>query len=70
MTTDSNVRRVQMRYGKEELVLETGRMAKQADGSVMVQYGGTVVLVSAVISKEPKAGVDLDRKSTRLNSSH
>ncbi|MDO8730575.1 MAG: polyribonucleotide nucleotidyltransferase [Candidatus Omnitrophota bacterium] len=33
-------------------------MAKQADGSVMVQYGGTVVLVSAVISKEPKAGVD------------
>ena len=56
--TDSNVRRVQMKYGKEDLVLETGRMAKQADGSVMVQYGGTVVLVSAVISKEPKAGVD------------
>ena len=45
MTTDSNARRVQMRYGKEDLVLETGRMAKQADGSVMVQYGGTVVLV-------------------------
>jgi polyribonucleotide nucleotidyltransferase len=47
-----------MRLGKEDLVLETGRMAKQADGSVMVQYGGTVVLVSAVISKEPKPGVD------------
>jgi len=58
VTTDSNARRVQMRLGKEDLVLETGRMAKQADGSVMVQYGGTVVLVSAVISKEPKAGVD------------
>ena len=58
MTTDSNVRRVQMRLGKEDLVLETGRMAKQADGSVVVQYGGTVVLVSAVISKEPKPGVD------------
>ncbi|MBI3615852.1 MAG: polyribonucleotide nucleotidyltransferase [Candidatus Omnitrophica bacterium] len=50
------VRRVQKRYGKEDLILETGRMAKQADGSVMVQYGGTVVLVSAVISKEPKEG--------------
>jgi len=55
---DSNARRVQMKCGKEDLVLETGRLAKQADGSVMVQYGGTVVLVSAVISKEPKAGVD------------
>ncbi len=58
MTMDSNARRVQMKCGKEDLVLETGRLAKQADGSVMVQYGGTVVLVSAVISKEPKAGVD------------
>ncbi len=56
--TNSNVRRVQTRYGKEDLILETGRMAKQADGSVTVQYGGTLVLVSAVISKEPKAGVD------------
>ncbi|MBI3333853.1 MAG: polyribonucleotide nucleotidyltransferase [Candidatus Omnitrophica bacterium] len=33
-------------------------MAKQADSSVMVQYGGTVVLVSLVIAKEPKASVD------------
>ena len=38
VTTDSNVRRVQIKCGKEDLVLETGRMAKQADGSVMVQY--------------------------------
>ena len=33
-------------------------MAKQADGSVVVSYGGTVVLVSAVIAKSPKEGVD------------
>ena len=57
MTTHSTTRRVQMRYGKEDLILETGRMAKQADGSVTVQFGGTVVLVSVVISKEPKEGV-------------
>ncbi len=54
MTTHSNVRRVQMRCGKEELILETGRLAKQADGAVMVQYGGTVVLASVVVAKEPK----------------
>ena len=54
MTQSATVRRVQTRYGKEDLIFETGRMAKQADGSVMVQYGGTVVLVSAVIAKEMK----------------
>ncbi len=34
------------------LTLETGRMAKQADGAVLVQYGDTMVLVTAVASKE------------------
>lgn len=57
MTSHAVVRRVQTRYGKEDLILETGRLAKQADGSVTVQYGGTVVLVSVVVSKEPKEGV-------------
>ncbi|MBI3312155.1 MAG: polyribonucleotide nucleotidyltransferase [Candidatus Omnitrophica bacterium] len=56
--TNSNIRRVSLRCGKEDLVLETGRLAKQADGSVAVQYGGSLVLVSAVISPQPKAGVD------------
>jgi len=58
VSNHSTVRRVQMRYGKEELVLETGRLAKQADGAVMVQYGGTVVLVSVVVAKQPKEGID------------
>ncbi len=56
--TNSTVRRVQMRYGKEEMILETGRLARQADAAVTVQYGGTVVLVSVVIAKEPKEGRD------------
>lgn len=55
---NSMPRRVQTRYGREDLILETGRMAKQADGSVMVQYGGTVVLVSVVMAKEAKEGAD------------
>ena len=38
--------------------METGRMAKQADGAVVVQYGDTIVLVTAVASLEPRAGID------------
>jgi polyribonucleotide nucleotidyltransferase len=44
------------KFGNNELILETGKMAKQANGSVAVQYGGTVVLVTACMSKEPKEG--------------
>jgi len=40
------------------LTLETGRMAKQAGGSVLVQYGGTVVLVTATASKTRREGID------------
>jgi len=50
--------RVEFPFGRETLILETGRMARQADGAVMVQYGGTVVLVSAVIAPEVKEGTD------------
>ncbi|MDP2938360.1 MAG: polyribonucleotide nucleotidyltransferase [Candidatus Omnitrophota bacterium] len=42
------------KFGNNELILETGKMAKQANGSVAVQYGGTMVLVTACMSKEPK----------------
>jgi len=45
-------------FGRNELRLETGSIAKQANGSVTVQYGGTVVLVTACMSKEPKEGRD------------
>jgi polyribonucleotide nucleotidyltransferase len=41
-----------------EYSIETGRMAKQAHGSVTVQAGGTIVLVTAVIAPEPKVGGD------------
>jgi polyribonucleotide nucleotidyltransferase len=46
------------KFGKNDLILETGKFAKQANGSVTVQYGGTVVLVTACMSKEPKEGQD------------
>lgn len=40
------------------LTLETGHLAKQASGSVLVRYGDTMVLVTATGSKEPREGVD------------
>ncbi|HEY6403249.1 MAG TPA: polyribonucleotide nucleotidyltransferase, partial [Blastocatellia bacterium] len=44
--------------GGREFTMETGRIAKQADGSVLVSQGETVVLVTAVSARKPKEGVD------------
>ncbi|MFO0574814.1 MAG: polyribonucleotide nucleotidyltransferase [Polyangia bacterium] len=44
--------------GGRELSIETGKMAKQADGAVLIRYGESVVLVTAVASKAPREGVD------------
>ncbi|TCR68924.1 polyribonucleotide nucleotidyltransferase [Bosea sp. BK604] len=45
-------------WGGRKLVLETGKIARQADGAVLATYGETVVLATIVSAKEPKAGVD------------
>jgi polyribonucleotide nucleotidyltransferase len=44
--------------GGKTLSVETGKLAKQADGSVLVSYGDTRVLVTACSSKEPREGAD------------
>lgn len=49
--------RIEMELGGRRLVLETGRLAKQANAAVKVEYGDTVVLCTVTASKEPK---DLD----------
>ncbi|MEK3734620.1 MULTISPECIES: polyribonucleotide nucleotidyltransferase [Paenibacillus] len=49
--------RVEMQLGGRPLVLETGRLAKQANAAVMVRYGETAVLCTVTASSEPK---DLD----------
>ncbi len=48
----------EMELGGRELVIENGKMAKQANGAVLVRYGDTVVLVTATASAEPRQGVD------------
>lgn len=49
--------RVEMELGGRTLSIETGKIAKQADGAVLVQYGETVVLGTAVRSA-PREGID------------
>lgn len=44
--------------GGREISIETGRIAKQADGAVLVQQGETVVLVTAVSAHKPREGAD------------
>jgi len=48
------IKRVEVEWGARTLSIETGRMAKQTSGAVTVQYGESIVLVTAVASKEPK----------------
>ena len=53
-----DVTRKEMSWGGRRLVLETGRIARQADGAVLATYGETVVLCTAVAAKSAKPGVD------------
>jgi len=50
--------REEIDWGGRKLVLETGRVARQADGAVLATYGETVVLATAVGARSPKPGVD------------
>ncbi|MBI4472220.1 MAG: polyribonucleotide nucleotidyltransferase, partial [Acidobacteria bacterium] len=53
-----NVHKVSMMLGERELSIEVGKLAKQADGSALVKYGETVVLVTACAAKQPREGLD------------
>jgi polyribonucleotide nucleotidyltransferase len=50
--------KVELEVKGKALFLETGRFARQADGSVIVRYGDTVVLATAVAKKEAKEDID------------
>src|SRR3954452_24894216 len=47
-----------IKLGERELTVETGRVAKQADGSIVIRYGDTMLLVAAVGAAIPREGVD------------
>ncbi len=50
--------KVSIDWAGRPLTLETGKIARQADGAVLATYGETVVLATVVSAKEPKPGVD------------
>ena len=53
-----NSHKKEVSWGGRPLVLEAGRIARQADGAVMASYGGTTVLCTAVAEKSPRIGID------------
>ena len=53
-------------FGGQELTIETGRMAKQADGSVVIRYGDSMVLVTAVAATVDPPGDRLHAADLRV----
>ncbi len=53
-----DIKRKTIEWGGKTLTLETGRMARQADGAVLATYGETMVLATAVFAKSAKPGQD------------
>ena len=51
-------KKFEMTYAGKQLIVETGKMAVQANGSCLVRYGDTAVLVNVTMSKEPRDGID------------
>ncbi|MEQ1921450.1 MAG: polyribonucleotide nucleotidyltransferase [Pyrinomonadaceae bacterium] len=47
-----------IKLGTKELIVETGKVAKQADGSVVIRYGDTMLLVAAVSARSAREGLD------------
>jgi len=53
-----NIHREELDWGGRKLVLETGRIARQADGAVFASYGETTVMATVVAAKKSKEGID------------
>ena len=47
-----------IKLGNQDLIVETGKVAKQADGSVVIRYGDTMLLVAAVSGRSAREGLD------------
>jgi polyribonucleotide nucleotidyltransferase len=53
-----DIQKSEIEWGGRKLVLETGRLARQADGAALATYGETAVLATVVSEREPKPGFD------------
>src|SRR3989344_5912926 len=57
-TVMKDMKKATVPYGETEIVLEHGKLARQADGSVTVRQGDTVLLATACAADKPKPGGD------------
>src|SRR5947207_6619474 len=53
-----DIHREELDWGGRKLVLETGKIARQADGAVFATYGESTVIATVVSAKEPREGID------------
>ena len=53
-----DIHRKELEWGGRKLTLETGRLARQADGAVLVTYDETTVLCTVVAERKPRPGFD------------
>jgi len=53
-----DIHTVELDWGGRKLILETGKVARQADGAVVATYGESKVLATVVAAKEPREGID------------
>ena len=62
--------RKEIEWGGETLSMETGKVARQADGSVIVTYGETTVMANVVFDKKPKVGLDFFPLTVNYNEKY
>ncbi|MEM7686268.1 MAG: polyribonucleotide nucleotidyltransferase, partial [Pseudomonadota bacterium] len=62
--------RKEIEWGGETLSMETGKVARQADGSVIVTYGETTVMANVVFDKQPKIGLDFFPLTVNYNEKY
>ncbi len=53
-----DTKRIEVPFGETSLTIETGKLAKQANGAVLLTVGGTVVLVTACMAKKIREDID------------
>ncbi|MEM0988155.1 MAG: polyribonucleotide nucleotidyltransferase [Pseudomonadota bacterium] len=62
--------RKEIEWGGETLTLETGKVARQADGSVIATYGETTVMANVTFDKQPKVGLDFFPLTVHYNEKY
>ena len=66
----NNIHTISREIGGRTLSIETGKMARQADGAVVVRYGDTVVLVTAVVAPPRQEDIDFFPLSVEYRERH